>query len=93
MSLPPKQQEIVWLRDTLERLRRNVESCAATIQLLSASLDRLEGKGGERETATPQSKSSLEDQAFVLVDDEYTTVVIQTVHGVRDTIKVPRRKL
>lgn len=91
MSLPPKQQEIVWLRDTLERLRRNVESCAATIRYLSAEIDRLELQIAESETETRQS--NLDDQPIITHDDDFTHVTILTVHGVRDTIKVPRRKL
>lgn len=69
-------QQVVALRDSLERLRRNVENCAATIVQLSAALDRLEL--GESETETPQSDNQVE-------------VVVETVHGLKDKIRLPKR--
>lgn len=77
------------LSDSLDRLRRAVEYNAATTQALGAAIDKLEADVSE--TETPQS--SLDDQAILLVEDDYTTVVVTTVHGISETIKVPRRKL
>jgi len=79
-------QQIVALRDSLERLRRNVENSAATIVQLSAALDRLEAG----ESATGTLRSSLDDQSILLVEDAYTTITVETVHGVRETIRMPR---
>lgn len=84
MTPQQRQQRIVALRDSLENLRRVVEECAATTVRLSAALDALE-LDEELETETP-----LSDQPIVLVDDDTTTIVIQTVHGVRDIIRIPR---
>lgn len=81
-----RTQQLVALRDSLERLRRTVEDSAATILRLSAALDQLEA--GEPVTET--LRSSLDDQAIVLIEDSYTTIVVQTVHGVQDTIRLPR---
>lgn len=77
-------QQIRALKDSLRQLRETVENCAATIVQLNAALDRL--NAGELEIETPQSSNGVE-----IVADEYTTVVVQTVHGVRDSIRVPKR--
>ncbi len=67
----------------MRSLSQTVARCADSIRSLSAELERLDLD--ESETETP-----LSDQPIVLVDEDFTTVVITTVHGVRDVVKVPR---
>jgi hypothetical protein len=75
---------------------------------LNASLEPLAPLVGEQETERPLSSnprgevilvveddtttSMFQDQPIILTDDGGVTFVIETVHGVKDVIRVPRTK-
>lgn len=81
MKDQPNERQIRQLRNSIERLNRTVAECAATIRSLSAALEKIAPPVDESETETlPPEQSDGEK------------IIVQTVHGVRDTVHLPRRK-
>lgn len=81
MKGQPNERQIRQLRNSIERLRRSVDECADMIRSLSATLEKIAPHVGESETETLPPEPSDSDE-----------VIVQSVHGVRNKVKVPRRK-
>ena len=90
----PSGTEIKQLSNSVRRLTRVAERLADTIRKLNASLESQNRLGGEQETETlpPEpSPADLSDQPIITYDDSYSYITVETVHGIRETIKFPRR--
>jgi len=108
MSRPVTGTQVQQLNASIKRLNRSVERCADTIRLFSAAVASFEKEIGEREIETPLSSNlhdqvvlnvdddlitpMFDDQPIILADANGVTVVIETVHGVKDVIRVPNVK-
>jgi hypothetical protein len=100
MNKPPSGTQVRLLIACVKRLTQSVDRCAASIRLLSAAVmpfaAEIEEPDDEPETETPQSnsrsKSTLDDQPIVLTDKDGVTISVETVHGIRDNIRIPRRR-
>ena len=107
MSRPVTGTQVQQLNASIKRLNRSVERCADTIRLFSAAVASFEKEIGERGIETPLSSNPhdevilvvdddvttpmFDDQPIVLHYHDQSTVVIETVHGVKDVIKVPKQ--
>jgi len=90
MSKPPTGTQVQQLINSVKQLNRNVARCADTIRQLNVALTGLDVPS-ESETETRPS-SNLSSQPIVLHKSDCVLINIETVHGVRETIRIPKSK-
>lgn len=96
MSQPPSTQQVKQLKDSVKKLTRAVDSLVGTILQLNARLEDLDNPpASEQETETPLSDNPirLKDNAVILCNDAdgNTYVEIETVHGHKEILMIPKR--
>lgn len=81
---------------SLKQLTVSIDLCAATIQSFNASVQPFAAGIEESETETHLSSNlsrvptTLDQQPIILCDGSYAFITIETVHGLRETVKVKR---
>jgi hypothetical protein len=89
VNKPASERQIRQLNDSVKRLTRVAERLADTLRGLNAEQPS-EDQTSEQVIGT--LRCELDHQPIVTYDDSDVIITLMTVHGVRETIRVPRRK-
>ena len=104
MSKPPTGTQVQQLINSVKQLNRNVARCADTIRQLNVALTGLDVPSESETETRPSSNLSsqpivphkadcdLSSQPIVLHKSDCVLINIETVHGVRETIRIPKSK-